>query len=223
MFYYVVVPFMVHMIIYWSSSGLFYILDCYYMDKDHSNWDKYPVAAKTSLINQMFISFPILYGLRDHIEKAIINSSNDSNMMIGIKLLLIINLANLLFYSFHRILHIKLFYNKIHYRHHEFVEPVAVAALYAHPIEHITANTLSFLLPFILIGSTYNIMLILLGGASLITVLSHTNHNKFLPTFNDHIIHHKLFRYNYGFGGYIDRIFNTYFGGYASKGGVIVG
>jgi methylsterol monooxygenase len=210
MFYYTVVPFMVHMLIYWSTSGFFYVLDRMYMDKEHVNWKKYPIAAKTSFINQMFISFPSLYLLRSHIEKAVISSYDDTIYVIFIKLFLIINLSNLLFYSFHRILHIKFFYNHIHYRHHEFNEPVAVAALYAHPIEHFTTNTMSFILPFILIGTSYSMMLVLLGFASLITVLSHTSHNRMLPTFNDHMIHHKLFRYNYGFGGYIDRLFNTF-------------
>jgi sterol desaturase/sphingolipid hydroxylase (fatty acid hydroxylase superfamily) len=148
--------------------------------------------------------------MRSHIEKAVVSSMNDTMYETIFKLFLIINLANLLFYSFHRILHVKFFYNTIHYRHHEFIEPVAVAALYAHPIEHLTANTMSFLLPFVLIGTNYTIMLVLLGSASLITVLSHTSHNKMLPTFNDHMIHHRLFRYNYGFGGYIDRLFNTF-------------
>ena len=111
------------------------------------------------------------------------------------------------FYWSHRALHIPLIFKHIHYKHHEFIEPICVAALYTHPIEHLISNTLSFLIPFMYIGCNYYIMLSLLSGASIITVFYHT---KSLAIFNDHLVHHQLFKYNYGFGGYLDKLFGTH-------------
>ena len=97
----------------------------------------------------------------------------------------------------------------IHYIHHEFIEPISVASLYAHPIEHLFANTLAFFIPFFLIGTTYICSLIFIIIGTTITILSHTNY-RVISNKNDHIIHHKLFKYNFGFGGYIDKLFSTY-------------
>ena len=40
--------------------------------------------------------------------------------------------------------------------------------------------------------------------------ISHVNHKfKFLSL--DHLYHHRFYKYNYGFGGYIDQLFDTYY------------
>jgi sterol desaturase/sphingolipid hydroxylase (fatty acid hydroxylase superfamily) len=207
MFYYTLIPFGVHMITYWSLGFIFYLLDLKYLDASSNNWKKYNNAISTSLFNQFFITLPTLYFLNSHIKKSIETSTNDTIPIIGMKLFLIINISNIIFYLLHRLLHYNKAYKYIHSIHHEFVEPVAVAAFYAHPIEHLFANTLSFLIPFIIFGTTYNVMIILIVIGTIQTILAHST---YISKSNDHIIHHKKYKYNFGFSGYIDRIFQTY-------------
>ncbi len=208
MIYSVIVPFALHMITYWTSSFIFFIMDILYLDFDHVNWKKYPDAIKTSLFNQFLISLPTVLVLSNQFSLSLALAINDSWTITGFKIFLITNLSNLLFYSFHRLLHTPWFFNNIHYQHHEFIEPVAVATLYAHPVEHLFANVLSFLIPVVLIGTTYKITMGLLVLSTLISTFAHVKY-KVLPIENEHWIHHRLFKYNFGFGGYLDRLFGT--------------
>ena len=208
MIYNVIIPFILHITMYWGSALFFFIMDKLYLDPKHDNWKKYSKAIKVSLYNQFFISLPTLYVLSSPLANSMTLVINNSWYLIFLKLFVIINLSNLLFYLFHRILHIGWFYKNIHYLHHEFKEPVAVATLYAHPVEHLFSNVLSFLIPIILIGTTYKITMGLLVLGTLSGILAHVNY-KFIPFENEHWLHHKLSKCNFGFGGYLDRFFGT--------------
>ena len=208
MIYGVIIPFVLHMITYWTSSIIFLIMDTIYLDSNHINWKKYPRAIKISLANQFFITLPTVTILSPQLTNSINLAINDSWILTLIKIFLIINLSNILFYSFHWLLHRSWFYKNIHYRHHEFVEPVAAATLYAHPIEHLFSNVLSFFIPIILIGTTYKITIGLLVISTLISTFAHVNYIE-LPIENEHGYHHKKFRYNFGFGGYLDKLLGT--------------
>jgi methylsterol monooxygenase len=169
--------------------------------------NKYPIAAKTSLKNQFFVSLPTLYYLSSNIQKSV-ELSIDDNFIVSVwKVFLIVNVSNLLFYWCHRFLHLQFMFRYVHSKHHEFIDPVGVAALFAHPIEHLLANTLSFILPFVYLGTNYKIMLWLLALSSSIPVFYHSRSFNF---FNDHLVHHQTFKYNFGFGGYLDKLFGTY-------------
>ena len=209
MLYSVIIPYAIHMISYWIPSLFFYLVDYCVLDKENSNLKNYKSAIKKSLGNQIFISLPTLYLLKDYIYEATERSINDNISETVIKILLITNFSNLLFYVFHYLLHTRYLFNNIHYIHHEFIEPVGVAALYAHPIEHLFANVLSFLIPVILVGIKYWIMILLLSFSTLVSVLSHVQYDIYLFD-QSHLIHHKYFKYNYGFGGYLDKLLGTY-------------
>jgi sterol desaturase/sphingolipid hydroxylase (fatty acid hydroxylase superfamily) len=211
---FVFIPFVFHFFSYWSVCSIFYIIDYFRLPQTHQNWNKYKLAATTSLKNQLFISLPTLYLVSDRLESILEASRNDSIISSVWKVFLIINISNLFFYWSHRLLHVPIFFRYIHSKHHEFIEPIGVAALYAHPIEHFLSNTFSFIFPFLYIGCNYYIMLALLSSASIMTVFYHT---RSFGIFNDHLVHHQLFKYNFGFGGYLDKIFGTYNAGLANS------
>lgn len=46
------------------------------------------------------------------------------------------------FYYSHRLLHHPRIYKFIHKRHHEWTSPIAITAVYCHPVEHVFSNLL---------------------------------------------------------------------------------
>lgn len=206
---YVFTLFLVHFFSFWIFCGIFYYYDRKFIQKSIKNKEKYIKAVKNTLFNQLFMSLPILYLCEDNIESIILNANNYGLLRNILNVFFIGNLSNIIFYIIHRIFHINYFYKKIHMIHHEFIEPVAPSALYAHPVEHIFANTLPFLLAYLICGGcSYYITIILMCFSSFITTIAHVNHD--IDFFgNGHILHHKYFKYNFGFGGYLDKFFNT--------------
>jgi len=199
--------FIIHLSSYWISIILLYPYEKQYINKSPENIIKYKKAIKVSLLNQFGFTLPLLYLLNNNIEKSLIYSNINFN--ICIKSLSIIFSSGLLFYILHYILHLPYFYKKIHNIHHEYIIPMAPASLYAHPIEHILCNNLAFLIPFMIFGTTYNIAILLIILGSIVVTTSHVDYN-FLIFGYSHVIHHKKFNYNYGFGYIFDKFFGTY-------------
>ena len=207
---YIIIPFFVHISSFWFCCAYFYMYDRKFIEKSNENKNKYYKAIKVSLVNQFLISLPVLYLFQDLIKSTILQSESYSCIKNLYHVFLIANISNLIFYTIHRLFHVSYFYKKIHNVHHEFIEPISPSALYAHPIEHIFANTLPFLCSYLYFGCSYYIMLLLLCAGSFVTTIAHTKHDiKFFG--QEHINHHKYFKVNFGFGGYIDKFFNTYY------------
>ena len=194
---------------YWLISAMFYLIDLWCLDKNHKNWKNYGKAVRVTFLNHLFISLPVFYLLHNQISNAIDRSESDNLITILLKIFGIVNLSNLFFYVSHYILHFKPLYDWIHYQHHEFIDVIVVGAMYAHPIEHLICNVLAFVIPFILIGSNFWVTMFMILGGTFMTLAAHCDY-KFLGIGNDHVTHHKLFVYNYGFGGYLDKLFGTY-------------
>ena len=219
MIYYLLAPYLLHMITFWSLAGIFYLLDCKYLDEKHENWVNYSKAAKCSLKNQLFITLPLSYLLMNDFRYAINNSEYDSLSITILKLFLIFVTTNLLAYFSHYMLHTRFLFRYIHYKHHEFNEPIAVCAFYCHPIEHLVVNSLPLFLPIIIFGIRYDLFLLLIFFGSYSTVTAHVVYNSLFNKYEKltdifitkyHTTHHASYKHNYGFQALVDKLFGTF-------------
>ncbi len=91
---------------------------------------------------------------------------------------------------------------------------MAVAAQYAHPVEHIFANVLPVSLPPQIVGAHIVTNWLFLGYVLFETVLVHSGYEfpslPFGQLAKMHDAHHELFRGNYGTVGVLDRLYGTY-------------
>eukprot|EP01094_Clydonella_sp_ATCC50884_P026047 TRINITY_DN7024_c0_g1_i2.p1 TRINITY_DN7024_c0_g1~~TRINITY_DN7024_c0_g1_i2.p1 ORF type:complete len:189 (-),score=72.89 TRINITY_DN7024_c0_g1_i2:203-769(-) len=113
------------------------------------------------------------------------------------------------FYS-HWAFHHERFYKPFHKFHHEFKAPIAMACVYAHPLEHIVANLLPLLLgPILVHGHVIELWAWLTIGI-LSTINGHSGYQ--MPGFPDaftHDYHHEAFNYNFGALGICDWLHGT--------------
>ncbi|GIJ99450.1 hypothetical protein Aspvir_001582 [Aspergillus viridinutans] len=123
--------------------------------------------------------------------------------------ILSILLREALFYYSHRFLHRPFFYAKIHKRHHKFTAPIALAAQYAHPIEHIVANTLPITLPPQILRSHILTFWAFLAYELANTATVHSGYDFFKNKAKMHDLHHEKFNLHYGSIGLLDWLHGT--------------
>ena len=116
-------------------------------------------------------------------------------------------LVELFFFCSHRLLHVQPLYSLVHKQHHEYKAPIALAAIYAHPLEALVGNTFAVMGPAFLVGfHAYTWYWgICLGFFS--TQSSHSGYN-IDGRFHD--IHHEFTTFNYGSIGLLDYLLGTF-------------
>ncbi|RDW67448.1 sterol desaturase family protein [Aspergillus mulundensis] len=127
-------------------------------------------------------------------------------------ILLSIILQDIIFYHAHRALHHPRIYKHIHKKHHEFTTPIALAALYAHPVEYFLSNILPVALPPALLGAHIVTFWFMLTWALVLAIIAHCGYE--LPpiygwNMEVHDMHHELFVGNFGTIGICDVLYGT--------------
>ena len=115
----------------------------------------------------------------------------------------------ILFYYSHRVLHLPSVYPKIHKPHHRFTAPVALAAQYAHPIEHLLANTLPISIPPMILQCHVVTFWVFLAYQLTETATVHSGYDFLGGIAKKHDAHHEKFLINFGSIGLLDWVHGT--------------
>lgn len=95
------------------------------------------------------------------------------------------------FYYLHRLLHGGRLYRAVHKVHHYWQAPIAIAAIYCHPLEHLLANLLPVLLGPLLMGSHRSTISLWLILVHFVTLNDHSGyHFPGMPSPEFHDYHH---------------------------------
>ncbi len=203
--------------------GIFYLTDVYY-EKNDSLQEKrfskikkidYPQFIKGSincvynslLINlpsRMLLFYPILqfngYGNWD--------IKNYAYYEIFLSIIFTFILADIYFYTIHRLFHKSRFlYNNIHYLHHKFVTTYASVFNSGHMLESLILNEGFMMFPIIFTHLPKQLIFLWIFLSTLSAVITHSDYDILGVT---HVIHHKKYNKNYGFNFIkLDYLFNT--------------
>jgi len=115
------------------------------------------------------------------------------------------------FFYVHRLFHQnKKLYAMIHKLHHTWTSPVALTAIYCHPLELIVSNTLPGLIGPILCGSNIFAVIIQTFAGLVHTTGVHSGYFCICDDQGMHDEHHRKFNVNYGVIGLMDNLYGSY-------------
>ena len=185
--------FFTHIICYWATV-FFYTYK--FNQWSQESWN----VVKNVLLNQFLIT-PMYWVLFRYYPEPL------NYYHVVWQLPVIIVFTDFIFYVCHRMFHLnKALYVHVHEQHHEYDPPIAPAALYSHPIEHLCINLSSTVLPMFMVRASLPVALIWTAFASINVVVAHSGIHG-----GQHTKHHKYKTCNYGVGAMLlDRVLGTF-------------
>ena len=169
-------------------------------------------AFRRIFFNSFFINIPLAYFGYDAFVRATrpIDSPLPNMLEILVHLIGCVAVEEVGFYYSHRLFHHPLLYKHIHKIHHEWQAPIAMTAVYAHPLEHLVANLGPVLAGPMVCGSHIVTLWIWLVIALFSTASGHSGyHLPFMPSPEAHDFHHLKFTNNFGATGFLDWLHGT--------------
>ncbi|XP_035780822.1 uncharacterized protein LOC118460539 [Anopheles albimanus] len=194
--------------LFWIVGGLFVLMDLTnrprfmrkYKTQPGTNepleWNHFTHLVRTVLYNQLVFGIPSTYAVY-HINKYFVECVPDVRYVPSLDVLLRDMVVCILgwevgFYYTHRIFHSRHFYQRFHKLHHEWRAPVALSAMYAHPLEFVVSDLLPVYLGPAIMKCHVFTMVLWLTFVMWDTIGDHSGyHLPFLGSSESHDYHHQ--------------------------------
>ncbi|XP_055693628.1 fatty acid hydroxylase domain-containing protein 2-like [Lutzomyia longipalpis] len=220
----VIVPIILTTVLYWTVGGLYLLMDITnrpaflrkYKIQPGTNepvdGEKLRKLVRTVLFNQFCIGITMAI-LNWHLTRDRFNGNVEivpSAARIFLDIVVCILLNEIGFYYSHRLLHHRILYKIIHKKHHEWTAPIAISAMYCHPIEHMFSNLVPPFLGLYVMRSHPLTAWLWFCLAIVGTLNDHSDyHLPLLRSPEAHDFHHLKFNNCYGVIGLLDWLHGT--------------